>query len=164
MLQFLKGLLSNDLFNTFLSTFLGFISALLVEKIINDNNDKSVSKRLVKQLEIELREVHDIAKLNFSKKNNEFFLHPYSTTVWRGACSSNTVIYLNHYPFYSELIAAFEQIEDANDFEKECFFTYFKKRDNIEAWNTAKKLLINNRLEIVTITSKIINMISERED
>lgn len=156
---FISYLQSKVSFDTFFAAFLGFLSALIVEAIMKSMNERGLRKSLISELKIELTNVKDVAQKNAAKvEKMEFFLKPYAITVWKGACSSNSVLCLNKYKNYKEIIEIFEKIEEANEFEKECFYKLFS-HDNAQIWEVMKKMLQENREEVAKETAQLLELL-----
>lgn len=164
LINYLQGFISyfqsKVSFDTFFAAFLGFLSALIVEAIMKSINERSLRKSLVSELEQELTKVKEVAQENATKEREkmEFFLKPYAITVWKGACSSNSVLCLNRYKNYKKIIEVFEKIDEANEFEKECFYKLFS-RDNAQIWEVMKKMLQENREEIAKETAQLLELL-----
>lgn len=158
MCALIDFLQTNVSFDTFFSAFLGFGSALIVEAIVTSISDRRLRKNLTEELKKELNKVKDVANKNANQEHMEFFLRPYIITVWKGACSSNSIICLNKSQNYKKIIEVFESIEDANEFEKECFYKFFSHDDN-QAWETMKSMLCKNRKKIAEETNVLLELL-----
>lgn len=105
-------------FDLFLSAFLGFLSALIVEWI----KDYVSSKRKRKQILINLlKELENIEVESTQLDKTKTYPYPYPIALWKGLCHSGSIVSLDKLDNYTKIISLFEEIEEANCLENECF-------------------------------------------
>lgn len=114
----IKEIIAIPFFEAYLSAFLGFLSALIVEAINDYLTSKQKRKQIVKNLIIELETVKNEAG---SLEDTKLYPLPYSIPFWKGICMSGTVLVLDKMNCYSELVCIFEKIEETNYTEGKCF-------------------------------------------
>lgn len=101
-----------------LSTFLGFISALLVETLWHYIQESQARKTLIAELYQELICLRN--QINSMNKNMTY-VRPYSIPVWRSACASGAISCLYTRREFSAYVDAYSYIEEANCVELEFF-------------------------------------------
>lgn len=102
----------------FLSSFLGFGTALLVEAIWDKHKDKQLKEQLSENLKKELEKVVDIAN---SLDANLVYIAPFSIPVWHGATTSGSILCMDDEKWFSDLLDVFSSIDEANQIESRCF-------------------------------------------
>lgn len=109
-----------------ISGFMGFGSALLVERISANTTSKKYKKELLKRLKNELVGVKCTLEELHPQQN---YIDPFSIPIWKGAKASGGLLDLNSDPAFEEMVQIFSEIEDANMVEKECFKLMFSNGD-----------------------------------
>lgn len=118
------NLMDFSLLELFLSVFLGFLSAMAVEALWNNRNEKELKKQLSSALLDELKQVEStLSKL----KKDKVYLYPFHVPVWKGARDSGTILCLNKKKYYRELLQVYSQIEESNIIETKAFELVFSK-------------------------------------
>ena len=112
------SIFSSPFFQTFLSAFLGFGSALIVQAITEYLASKAKRKKMISNL---LKELETNMKETSSMKADSVYPRPYSIPVWRGICQSGSVMLLDELDEYMQIVSIFESIEEANIIEGMCF-------------------------------------------
>ena len=115
--QFLSSL-DFSFIELMLSTFLGFGSALLVEKIINNCNEKAIRKQLINDLKVELESLKSSIELLESDK---VYIQPYAIPIWKGARECGSILCMDKETYFLKILEIFSVIEVANLIEMKCF-------------------------------------------
>ncbi len=115
--QFLSSL-DFSFIELMLSTFLGFGSALLVEKIVNSCNEKAIRKQLLNDLKAELVSLKSIIELLEADK---VYIQPYAIPIWKGAHECRSILCMDKEPYFLKILEVFSIIEEANLIEMKCF-------------------------------------------
>ena len=149
----MKSIILSNLNNTnllpfielFLSSFLGFGSALLVETIWDRHKDKKVREELSKELESELTRVIENAN---GLESEKVYMSPFSIPIWRGATVSGSILCLAKESTFSELLDVFSSIDEANQIETRCFELTVGNPDH-HVRNVVSGVLEENRKRVI---------------
>ncbi len=114
----LRNLLSSDIVLVFISSFLAFCSALVVEYIVAQTKKRKSIKELKAKLSDELDRIYSISN---SLEAGKLYLYPYPTPVFSGACMSGSIMCLSGETYFSDLVQVFSSIQEANNIETKCF-------------------------------------------
>lgn len=144
----INEIVSFPFFEIYLSAFLGFLSALIVEAINDYITSKQKRKQIVKNLAIELEAVKIEAD---GLENTKLYPLPYSIPFWKGICSSGSVLVLDKMGGFSELVRIFEKIEEANYIEGKFFgIVMSSQKTNIDE-ETLRNIIENRKNLIIEI-------------
>ena len=136
------NLFNFSLLELIISVCLGFLSAMLVEALWKNNNEKEMKKQLLSALCNELKKVkEDLSELH----DNEAYLNPFHVPVWRGACESGTILCLSKKSYFNDLLYAYSQIEESNLIETKAFEIFYSNNCKTEVHR--QKLLSPVRVE-----------------
>lgn len=113
----------------FVSSFLGFLSALLVEWLSEVIRSKKSAIQLEKQIK---KEVNEILNTAYSLEDQMGYINPYRVSVWNLSIQTGEILGLSQKKYYNEMIKAFNQVEEANRIETE-FYKYLMEIDLIES-------------------------------
>ena len=152
----IREIVSIPFFEVYLSAFLGFLSALIVEAINDHITVKQKRKQIVKNLIIELETVKNEAR---SLKDTKLYPLPYSIPFWKGISLSGSVLVLDKMDSYSELVRIFEKIEEANYIEAKCFEIVMssQKRNDEDMIKT----ILQNRKKLLNEIDKGLELLRE---
>lgn len=141
----IRETVSIPFFEVYLSAFLGFLSALIVEAINDYITSKKKRKQIVKNLVVELEAVKTEAG---SLENTKLYPLPYSIPFWKGICSSGSVLVLDKMDSFSELVRIFEKIEEANYIEGNFFgIVMSSQKKNID--EDMLRTILENRKKLI---------------
>lgn len=108
----------NSILELFLSSFLGFLSALAVEALWGKYKDFQLCKQIKENLKKELCEVKRVLD---GLEKSKVYMKPYSISIWKGACESGSILILDKKEGFIELIKLYSLIEEANLVEMKAF-------------------------------------------
>lgn len=145
----IEEVVSIPFFEVYLSTFLGFLSALIIETINDYATSKQKRKQIIKNLIIDLETVKNEAE---SLEDKKLYPLPYSIPFWRGICLSGSVLNLDKMDKYAELVRVFEKIEEANYMEARCFEIVMSSQKNID--ENMLKTILKNRKQLLNEIDK----------
>lgn len=149
-------IVSIPFFKVYLSAFLGFLSALIVEAINDHITVKQKRKQIVKNLVIELETVKSEAG---SLEDTKLYPLPYSIPFWKGISLSGSVLVLDKMDSYSELIRIFEKIEEANHIEGKCFEIVMSSQKKVD--EDMIKTILKNRKKLLNEIDKGLELLRE---
>ena len=136
---------SNSFTETYLSVFLGFISALAVEAIVSRLNNYKARKQLKKDIKNELKKIEKDNDTYLTTGADKVYLRPYIITVWKGAYSSNAISCLDGLEIFTKILSVYSLIEDANELEKSCFISCYSSQSDEQKKNNAGRTAIDQR-------------------
>lgn len=153
----IREIISIPFFEVYLSAFLGFLSALIVESINDHITSKQKRKQIVKNLTIELETVKNEAG---SLEDTKLYPLPYSIPFWKGISMSGSVLALDKMDSYSELVRIFEKIEEANHIEGKCFEIVMSSQNkNID--ESMLETILKNRKKLLNEIDKGLELLEE---
>lgn len=153
----IREMVSIPFFEVYLSTFLGFLSALIVEAINDYVTSNQKRKQIVKNLTIELETVKSEAA---SLEDTKLYPLPYSIPFWKGISLSGLVLSLDKMDNYSELIRIFEKIEEGNQIEGRCFDIVMSSQNkNID--ECMFETILKNRKRLINEIDKGLELLKE---
>ena len=110
--------LEDSVIHMFFSSFLGFISALLVEALWEKYKSFTQRKHLRSALLDELQNL----KMNLlSLDRDKIYIKPYSTPVWNGASKSGSILCLDSDAHFNDFLRFYSLVEESNMIEKEAY-------------------------------------------
>lgn len=141
-----------DTFKLFLSAFLGFLSALVVEWIWNSNQRRKEKNELLQditdELEVNLKSIESIQK-------DVMYVNPYVTSIWDGAISTGAITSLRGYKYFYTIARTYRLIESANYWEKLRAETYFHYDQSSNLFKTLSNEVFNQREKIKNEIDKL---------
>lgn len=142
-----------------LSTFFGFISALLVESIFDRYKETKDREQLLKNLKLELT----LLKENVETLDpNKVYIKPYSIPIWTGAKECGSLICLDKSKAFYKILEVYSSIEEANKIELKCFEMYINKTPSMGV--LIKTTLVDNRRNVKKQIEKVLNLLDGLED
>ncbi len=153
----IEKIASIPFFEVYLSTFLGFLSALIIETISDYVTSKQKRKQIIKNLIIELETVKNEVK---SLEDKKLYPLPYSIPFWKGICLSGSVLNLDKMNCYAALVCIFEKVEEANYMEGKCFeIVLSSPQKNID--KNMLKTILENRKQLLNEIDKGLQLLRE---
>ncbi|MBQ8896764.1 MAG: hypothetical protein IJY88_08245 [Clostridia bacterium] len=137
----------------FLSAFLGFGFALLVEALVSIIGTRNTVTQLKKAL---IGELEQIANTLQKIKDDEYYFYPYKLPIWSGACKSGAILTLNNIKEFTKLLDIFASIEEANVIEKEGLIIHYQS-NNTTSRNRDKHIkeaVLESRKKLATQVEK----------
>lgn len=146
----IEEIVSIPFFEVYLSTFLGFLSALIIAIVSDYIKSKQKRKQIIKNLIIDLETVKYEAE---SLEEKKLYPLPYSIPFWKGICLSGSVLNLDKMESYAELVRIFEKIEEANYMEAKCFeIVMFSQKKIIDV--NMQETILKNRKQLLSEIDK----------
>lgn len=121
----------------FISTFLGFLSALLVEYLVERYGDKILLRSTLNGIQLELQNVKE--KLDILG-NDMYYVDPLDTSYWKSISHTQNLNCLLSHPLYNRIVTVYQYIETVNRWECIRSLSYFM--------NSSPNLDLNNALSI----------------
>jgi len=144
----LDGLFSSLSAGLFISAFLGFLSALVVEYITRWVDNQRERSRLIQEIKKELRDVlttmEEVAKSPMSE-----YLSPYATPVWDGAYSSGAIASLKGYKCLNDISRIYWRIYTSNAWEKMKTELHFMYGSDPDKFKRIVSQISSNRNEVL---------------
>lgn len=153
----IEEIVSIPFFEVYLSAFLGFLSAIIVEAIKDCITSKQKRKQIVKNLIIELETIKDEVS---GMEDTKLYPLPYSIPFWKGICMSGTVLVLDKMNSYSNLICVFEKIEESNHIEGKCFEIVMSSQKRIID-KEMLEIILKNRKKLLGEIDKGLKLLKE---
>lgn len=108
----------------FMSTFLGFLSALLVEYLVECHRDKILLKNTLNGIKLELQNIE--RKLD-TLGNGMYYVDPLDISYWESISHTHNLNCLMSHSLYSRIVTVYQYIETVNRWEYIRSFSYFIK-------------------------------------
>lgn len=144
---------------TFISAFLGFLSALIVEWIKKGMESKDAAKTLRQNIINELNEVKKrIDKL--VSDEDSIYTKPYDIAIWNGAIYSGSISELKNYKHFNEILRIYSLIESANDWENTRANMYFNSGLS-DKFSKITSEISRQREHLSGELSRVINLLKE---
>ena len=97
-----------------ISTFLGFLLAILGERIYDAYKDRKVGNELTQAFITELTGfVFTINKVSID--DTVTWINPIKMPIWEGAVSTNKISLLRKYDWFSNLLSLYDEVRDYNE-------------------------------------------------
>ncbi len=106
----------------FISTFLGFLSALLVEYLVKRFEVKFLLNSILSGIRLELQNIK--VKLN-TLDNEMYYVDPLDISYWKSISDTQNLNCLLTHPLYGKIVAVYQYIETINRWEYIRSSSYF---------------------------------------
>jgi hypothetical protein len=136
------------------ATTIGVFLAIIAQKHREYSIKNKEVEEMKEKIKTELKEVINTTK-DISIRNNELFLFPIKTPVFKAYVDSTKITLLDKYQWYNNLLIVYKYIDDFNLWHNlKAEKSFDKNADYLEKINDGLKIVENNILE-----SNVINEI-----
>lgn len=147
----------NSWLELFLTTFLGFLSALAVEALWANHKDNQLKNQIKENLK---KELISIKKQIEELQDDRVYMKPYSIPIWKGACESGSILVLDKCDGFFQLIELYSLIEEANLVEMKAF--EISNMENVKNTKACIQLAIDGRNRIKSSIDSVVNSLEGR--
>lgn len=142
----------------FLTCFLGFLSALLVQYVYKYSETNKNRKILLKGIYQELFvAAEDIKNLN----NDSFYISPIEKSFWDSAINSGNVALINKSVYYKSLLNVYAMIDAVNKWEELNSYVFFLSNKNLEKKNILSNAILKQRKELELELAQVLSLIKK---
>ena len=148
-----------DIVLIWISTGLGFISAMFVDFITKYLRNKQENIVMINQLLEELESVRSFLHNNKAENNKkmQYYISPYSLAAWNVSIQTGRIANISRYKYYIKVIETFNQISEANQIET----MIYKKVFDIKASNDNHHIG-HGQLQVIQDYSKYLEQVREK--
>lgn len=107
----------DDFLISMVSTFVGFLLAILGERLYDYYKDKKEGNQLVEAFSKELQNILTLIE-EISKNEGLTWVNPIKVPVWESTICTNTLSLLSSYDWYGDLLSLYDEIKDYNEWHE----------------------------------------------
>lgn len=122
--------------NSYISTFLGFISALSVQFLFKYITDYKNMQHILKGIKQEFKNIEEqLLSLN----DDNYYVTPLNTSYWRSLSQTSSMNTILTHSLYTEIVTVYHYVENINEWENIRSFSYFATGKHNQLLTTALK-------------------------
>ena len=135
----------------FISTSLGFVSAISVEFLFKYINNKENTKNILNGIK---KELQNIEQQVLSLKGDRYYVTPLNTSYWKSLLHTDSLNNIISHPLYIDIITIYHYIGNLNHWENIHSSSYFSTgKSNLDLNNA----LQTQRRELIVELQNTIN-------
>lgn len=143
-----------------ITTFLGVIFALILQRVYDKTNEKEEANNLKSKIEVEIKRIwQSLLDIEIS---NKMVIDPIKMPIYDGLISSTKISLLDRYEWYDDLIAFYDEIHTYNNW---CNFRlkFCRNEDKKEVDNIIKSIENhflgdkNKRIDLIKLKNKALD-------